>query len=813
MDNVESGQQTSGRYSLKNRLSHGGMGEVWLATDTLSQNQVVVKFLSPSLNDNPAAVELLHKEFQHSRLLIHPNIVRGLALEELDDRLCLVTEYAGAKTLENFKPADYRELLPLLFPILDALSYAHDSGIVHRDIKPTNIIVDDENVARLTDFGLSLSLDAETDLSGGSMFYMSPQRFDGSPIDVRDDIYSFGATLYELINGHPPFYPNVTPERVASEVPGPLKSKVVLPSKLDALVFAMLSKRRDERPASFMEVREALLEFTDLPDNQTLPPEHVSVMAPETIQAVSFDQPTANTPQTFSAPVGEAVAGPAPTATKGFKNEPTVSMRWGVVALGVAIVAVGLVVFLLPKFAPTVTPNLSTQTETETEDFGEIEATQVPPEATAAAATETENTTEPVRAPYEEARFQRERSEAQDFTLALLRQQMALEDKKVTVWAPEEYQKAQQLGDLGDALFREERFAEAMDTYQESEDILETLAERASGVLEELLDAGQSAIDNNDQEMAQEAFESVLQIDPANARAIQGLQVAQAIPTIITLLESGDAKLRAGQLRDARADFDEVLKLYPGSQVASDARREINQRLANIRFDAIMSEGFAAIEANNMEAARDAFERAQKMRPNAQGPKDGLAQVDVSLKGGSIEQLRAEARRLERLEQWGDAAKQYQAALDVDDSLIFAKQGKFRTMARSRLNDQLESYIRDAQKLSEEPVFNKAQDVLAQAEKLNSQGPRLKAQIKTVRGLLDIARIPVRVRLTSDNITNVVMYKVGRFGTFDNHELDLIPGTYTLVGSRPGYRDVRLSLVVRPGVEPAPFPVRCEDKI
>lgn len=810
MDNIESSQQTSGRYSLKNRLSHGGMGEVWLATDTQTQHDVVVKFLSHQFNDNPAALALLKKEFQHSRRLIHPNIVRALSLETLDERLCLVTDYAGAKTLEDFKPADYRELIPLLLPIVDALTYAHVAGLVHRDIKPANIIVDDNNVARLTDFGLSLSLDAETDLSGGSLFYMSPQRFDGRDIDVRDDIYAFGATLYELINGQPPFYPNVTPERVANEVPGPLKSKVVLPAKLDAMIFAMLAKRREERPNSFSEVRDVMLEFTDSTHNETLPPETVAAMVPETIQAVSFEHaPTQSSPK-FSA--AQAEPGSHTPSPKGFSNQPTVSMRWGVIALAVAAVAVALVVFILPNFAPTVTPNLNSETETEVEDFGEVAVAETPT-ATPASQTGDGPETQDVRAPYEEARFQRERSEAQDFTLALLRKQMSLEDKKVTVWAPEEYQEAQQLGDHGDALFREERFSEAMDTYQESEDILVALAERASGVLQELLDAGQAAIDNNDQDMAQEAFESVLQIDPANGPAIKGLEIAAAIPTIVTLLESGDAKLRAGQLRDARADYDEVLRLYPGSQVATDARKEINQRLANIRFDAVMSEGFSAIEANNLEAARDAFERARKMRPNAQGPIDGLAQVDVSLKGGSIEQIRGEARRLERLEQWSQAAKQYQAALDLDDSLIFAKQGKFRTLARSRLNNQLESYIRDAQKLSDEPVYNKAQDVLAQAEKLTTQGPRLKAQIKTVRGLLEIARVPVRVRLTSDDITNVVMYKVGRFGTFESHELDLIPGTYTLVGSRPGYRDVRLSLVVRPGVEPEPFPVRCEDKI
>ena len=482
----------------------------------------------------------------------------------------------------------------------------------------------------------------------------------------------------------------------------------------------MLSKRRDERPESFAEIKQQLLGYIDVSDNQTAPPEHIVAGGMEPIHATSFEQAAAVEPGHFPS-AGDDYA----PNTSDLKNQPTVSARSATIALALAVVAVGLVVFLLPRFAPTVTPDLSRNTNVEgNENFGEVEPGIAPtPDIPASASKENpqgEETTT-LRAPYEEATFQRERSEAQDFTLSLLRRQMALEDKKVTVWAPEEYKKAQALGDHGDALFREERFGEAMDSYYDAETVLIELSERADGVLEELLTAGKTAIDALDQDTAEEAFEAVLRIDAANAQAITGLEITEALPTIAALLESGDAKLRADELRDARSDYDEVLKIYPGNQVAIDARQEINQRLADIRFESIMSQGYAAVAVNDYETARAAFERARKMRPNARGPKDGLAQVDVSIKGGSIEQLRAEARKLERLEQWSEAAKQYQAALDVDDSLTFAKQGKFRALARSRLNNQLESYIQDSQKLSNQAVFAKAQDVLAPSRKTHHQ--------------------------------------------------------------------------------------------
>ena len=179
MDNVESGQQLSERYTLKDRLSMGGMGEVWLAHDSVRQQSVVLKFLSAHLATNTSAQTLLQREFDQARRLIHPNIVRVLGLETIGDRLCLVSEFAGSKTAESLKQGDYRDFLPTLLPILDALSYAHSAGLIHRDIKPANIVLGNDDAPRLADFGLSLQQGAETDLSGGSLFYMSPQQLAG----------------------------------------------------------------------------------------------------------------------------------------------------------------------------------------------------------------------------------------------------------------------------------------------------------------------------------------------------------------------------------------------------------------------------------------------------------------------------------------------------------------------------------------------------------------------------------------------------------------------------------------------------------
>ena len=778
-------QKISERYTLKHHLRQGGLGDVWLADDEVRRHAVVLKFLHPTFANKPTARELLTREFEQARRLIHPSIVRSLEMGEHEGILFLVSEFAGETTTDELKHTDYRDFLPILLPVVDALAYAHSTGLLHRDIKPTNIILNSDKQAFLSDFGLSLNLDSENDLSGGSLFYMSPQQLDGESLDPRDDIYAFGATLYELINGYPPFYPNVTAARVREETPAPLKSKVVLPPGLDELVFSMLSKRREDRPATFSEVRNKLIQFTDIPDQSTSPPDNVVLDQP--IEAANFSK-------TDNEPLASKIS--VHTAATHQHKDKTVSMGMGLTALAIAIALVGLVIFLLPKFAPTIDTTSVSKTVEESPD----ETAELPQPAEK-------------RAPYEEAKFQREREEAQNFTLALLRQQMALEDKKITLWAGEEFQKAQELADTGDELFREENFSEAMQSYHDAEEILKQLDSRADGVLAELLNKGQQAIEQGDGETAKEAFKVALTIETKNPTAVAGLKVADALPEITQLLAEADSKQRAGQLSAAKTDYEAVLKLQPDNSVALQERQRINTQLAGISFEKAMSDGFAALDAGDFQVARDKFQKAKNLRPNAQGPKDGLAQVDITLKGNDIDSFRAQAKQLESQEEWRNASEKYQQALDLDESLVFAKQGKFRALARARLHDQLQSYITRAERLSEAKVFSHAQDVLKQAGGLPRKGPVLMKQIETVTGLMEVARVPVRVRLESDSITNVVMFKVGRLGNFQSHELELIPGSYTVVGTRSGYRDVRQNFVVTPGREPPAVVVRCEDKI
>ena len=131
----------------------------------------------------------------------------------------------------------------------------------------------------------------------------------------------------------------------------------------------------------------------------------------------------------------------------------------------------------------------------------------------------------------------------------------------------------------------------------------------------------------------------------------------------------------------------------------------------------------------------------------------------------------------------------------------------------SELDSALQAHITKPERLSSDEVLQEASVVLEQALEIEPAGPRLKRQTEQLARLVEAFSTPVQATLESDELTEVVVYRVGRLGTFSRRALDLRPGTYTVVGSRRGYRDVRRQLVIEPGVEPQPLAIRCEEAI
>ncbi len=279
VDNTESslaaGQRVFGRYFLTRTLGAGGMGVVWLAHDRVLEQPVALKFIAPHLIADHHEVERLKTETRRSLKLAHPNIVRIHDFIQTPQGAAVAMEYVDGWSLWSLKVDKPRqifsvaELEPWIRDLCAALEYAHNEArIVHRDIKPANLILNSRGQIKVTDFGLSRDIqhgpviDVAQPPIVGTDWYMSPQQWTGEPPAVADDIYSIGATIYELLTGKPPFYEGDVFAQLQEVVPPSMTDRLfefgvsdpTIPLMWEETIAACLAKDATRRPRSAREV-------------------------------------------------------------------------------------------------------------------------------------------------------------------------------------------------------------------------------------------------------------------------------------------------------------------------------------------------------------------------------------------------------------------------------------------------------------------------------------------------------------------------------------------------------------------------------
>ena len=292
---------------LKSLLGQGGMGVVWLAHDKRLRESVALKFLPPQIAFDPAALEDMRRETLRSRKLSHSNIVRIHDLHDEEGETPFISmEYVDGPNLHFLranKPArvlTWKFLAPLLRQLCDALTYAHGEKVVHRDLKSANLMLDSSGRLKLADFGMARVIhDSLTRLTGqahagGTINFMSPQQADGRPPQVTDDIYSLGATLYDLFTSTPPFHTGDVAYQVRHTKPDDMRQRLLdlelvneIPSDVSALVMACLAKNPEQRPQSAADILK-WLDSAERRPGQTAP----VPVAPMGSQAQSAAPPT-----------------------------------------------------------------------------------------------------------------------------------------------------------------------------------------------------------------------------------------------------------------------------------------------------------------------------------------------------------------------------------------------------------------------------------------------------------------------------------------------------------------------------------------
>jgi hypothetical protein len=269
--------QTLGAYKLIAPIGIGGMGEVWRAEDTRLGRIVAIKILAPSVAANPESVARMRREARTIAQLNHPNIATIHAFEEADGRTFIVMELVEGETLTAMiarGPLPEPEVYRIGRGVADALAEAHAKDIVHRDIKPDNIVVSGSRV-KVLDFGIAKRVGLQTTTSEsptgfvtqegmivGTIHYMSPEQALGKTLDARTDIFSLGVVLYQAATGKQPFAGETVTETITQIIrdtpPAPKTINPAISPGLNAIIQRCMAKNRDERFATAADLASAL---------------------------------------------------------------------------------------------------------------------------------------------------------------------------------------------------------------------------------------------------------------------------------------------------------------------------------------------------------------------------------------------------------------------------------------------------------------------------------------------------------------------------------------------------------------------------
>ena len=268
-----------GRYKIIKQLGRGGMGVVYLAMDTQLNEELALKSFPPEMAVDEAALDDMKREVQKSRKLSHPNIIRIHDLVNLPDEDPFLTmEFVEGQELADMRRDQeggvfaWEDLKDYIVQLCDALTTAHAENTVHRDLKPTQMMINKEGRLKLCDFGIaasmadSLSFSSMKHAVSGTLLFMSPQQMNGEVPRAADDIYALGATLYDLMTGKPPFYTGNVNVQVMTRPAVSMKERLEefgidndIPDYVDQLVLSCLAKEADHRPASAEEIKDWIL--------------------------------------------------------------------------------------------------------------------------------------------------------------------------------------------------------------------------------------------------------------------------------------------------------------------------------------------------------------------------------------------------------------------------------------------------------------------------------------------------------------------------------------------------------------------------
>src|SRR5580704_1135947 len=356
MQPVETPRTYMGRYELTHLVARGGMAQVYRAVDLQLDRPVALKVLFPELSVDKTFVERFRREAQAAANLSHPNIVPVFDWGEDDGVYFIVMEYVDGRSLSTVlrdpqkMPAN--QIAQIGAGVAAALAFAHRHGVVHRDVKPGNILITPDGEVKVTDFGIARAMNTEESLTQtgavmGTAAYFSPEQAEGKTVDARSDIYSLGVVLYEMAVGRPPFTGDspvaVASKHVRDQPVLPRVANPACPAALEAVIMKAMAKDPAARYGSAEEMRADLLRFADGRPVEAGDPNVTSVMGAAAAGAAATTMMSPASGRTMAVPAG-GIAAADSNRDDAARKRRTRNLIWLLVLL---LIALGVIAYFL----------------------------------------------------------------------------------------------------------------------------------------------------------------------------------------------------------------------------------------------------------------------------------------------------------------------------------------------------------------------------------------------------------------------------------------------------------------------------------
>lgn len=354
------GKRISGRYKILDMIGGGGMANVYLAHDMILDRNVAVKMLRLDLTNDEEFIRRFHREAQSATSLNHPNIVNIYDVGEEDDLYYIVMEHVDGQTLkqyiQQYSPIGVEETIGIMRQLTSAISNAHQNHIVHRDIKPHNILVDPNGTVKITDFGIAMALSAtsitQTNSVLGSVHYLSPEQARGGMANKKSDIYSLGIVMFELLTGRLPFSGesavSIALKHLQSETPSVRRWNPAIPQSVENIVLKATAKDPFHRYNSVDEMDDDLrtaLNSERLSESKFQIP--IDNDATKAIPVITNDRPLKNLDETIVHSNSEKLK------DKGTAKEKKKRKKWPII-----LISTFVILALLGILTVTVLPSM-----------------------------------------------------------------------------------------------------------------------------------------------------------------------------------------------------------------------------------------------------------------------------------------------------------------------------------------------------------------------------------------------------------------------------------------------------------------------